>query len=56
MPMGLLFRAHWIRKSSTAKLVVKQRVDLPLMSEVKPEVLVRNRALKPTKRVTKIKR
>jgi len=39
-----------------AKLVAKQRVGLPLMSEVKLEVPVRSRALKPTTRVTKIKR
>ena len=39
-----------------AKLVAKQRVGLPLMSEVKLEVPVRSRALKPITRVTKIKR
>ena len=39
-----------------AKLVAKQRVGLPLMSEVKLEVPVRSRALKPRTRVTKIKR
>ena len=39
-----------------AKLVAKQRVGLPLMSEVKLEVSVRSRALKPLTRVTKIKR
>ena len=39
-----------------AKLVAKQRVGLPLMSEVKLEVPVRSRALKPITRVNKIKR
>ena len=34
-----------------AKLVAKQRVGLPLMSEVKLEVPVRSRALKPITRV-----
>ena len=41
------------RKSiiTRAKLVAKQRVGLPLMSEVKLEVPVRSRALKPITRV-----
>ena len=39
-----------------AKLVAKQRVGLPLMSEVKLEVPVRSRALEPITRVTKMKR
>ena len=39
-----------------AKLVAKQRVGLPLMSEVKLEVPVRSRALKPITRVIKRKR
>ena len=39
-----------------AKLVAKQRVGLPLMSEVKLEVPVRCTSLKPITRVTKIKR
>ena len=39
-----------------AKLVAKQRVGLPLMSEVKLEVPVRSKALKPITRVAKIKR
>ena len=38
-----------------AKLVAKQRVGLPLMSEVKLEVSVRSRALKPITKVTIIK-
>lgn len=45
-----------IIKITRAKLVAKQRVGLPLMSEVKLEVPVRSRALKPITRVTKIKR
>ena len=43
-------------KRTRAKLVAKQRVGLSLMSEVKLEVPVRSRALKPTTRVTQIKR
>ena len=43
-------RSQKKRKRTRAKLVAKQRVGLSLMSEVKLEVPVRSRALKPITR------